>query len=110
VASCGKEQGEDLIRSVVPFLVAYLISIKLLPRGKNIAMTFSSGMKNLPIAVGIAVMRFKGPVMIPIAVAFAFQMLTAVSFYQLFLKTLPVGGLETIGSSQGVKKEGEGLK
>ena len=74
------------------FVVAYLISIKLLPRGKNIAITFSSGMKNLPIAVGIAVMSFKGLVMFPIAVAFAFQMLTAVAFYQLFLKTHPTGG------------------
>jgi predicted Na+-dependent transporter len=90
----------------VLFLVAYLISIKLLPRGKNIAITFSSGMKNLPIAVGIAVMSFKGLVMFPIAVAFAFQMLTAVSFYQLFLRTLPAGSPQTIGPSQGVKKAG----
>jgi predicted Na+-dependent transporter len=88
----------------VLFLVAYLISIKLLPRGKNIAVTFSSGMKNLPIAVGIAVMSFKGLVMFPIAVAFAFQMLTAVSFYQLFLRTLPAGSREMAGPAQGVKK------
>jgi len=86
------------------FLVAYLIGIKLLPRGKNIAVTFSSGMKNLPIAVGIAVMSFKGLVMFPIAVAFAFQMLTAVSFYQLFLRTLPAGSPEMAGPAQGVKK------
>ncbi|MDZ7696263.1 MAG: hypothetical protein U5R49_04795 [Deltaproteobacteria bacterium] len=70
------------------FFVAYIISNRLLPRGKNIAITFSSGMKNLPIAVGIAVMSFKGLVMFPIAVAFAFQMLTAVTFYQLFLRAL----------------------
>ncbi len=88
------------------FLVAYLISVKLLPRGKNIAITFSSGMKNLPIAVGIAVVSFKGLVMFPIAVAFAFQMLTAVSFYQLFLRILPAGSLETIGPSQDMKKAG----
>jgi BASS family bile acid:Na+ symporter len=88
------------------FLVAYLISVKLLPRGKNIAITFSSGMKNLPIAVGIAVVSFKGLVMFPIAVAFAFQMLTAVSFYQLFLKTLPAGSPQTISPSQGMKKPG----
>jgi predicted Na+-dependent transporter len=88
------------------FLVAYLISVKLLPRGKNIAITFSSGMKNLPIGVGIAVVSFKGLVMFPIAVAFAFQMLTAVSFYQLFLRTLPAGSPQTIGPSQGMKKPG----
>jgi len=66
------------------FVVAYLVSIKLFPKGKNIAITYSSGMKNLPIAIGIAAMSFKGLQMLPIAVGFAFQMLTAVSFYQLF--------------------------
>jgi len=66
------------------FIVAYLVSLKLFPRGKNIAITYSSGMKNLPIAIGIAAMSFKGLEMLPVAVGFAFQMLTAVTFYQLF--------------------------
>jgi predicted Na+-dependent transporter len=66
------------------FIVAYLVSLKLFPRGTNIAITYSSGMKNLPLAIGIAVMSFKGLASLPIAVAFAFQMLTAVTFYQLF--------------------------
>ncbi len=66
------------------FIVAYLVSIKLFLRGKNIAITYSSGMKNLPIAIGIAAMSFKGLQMLPVAVGFAFQMLTAVGFYQLF--------------------------
>lgn len=83
------------------FLVAYLISISFLPRGKNIAITFSSGMKNLPIAVGIAVVSFKGLVMFPIAVAFAFQMLTAVSFYQIFLRSTPAGNPQVPGAAQG---------
>ncbi|OGN96012.1 MAG: hypothetical protein A2Z77_08275 [Chloroflexi bacterium RBG_13_51_36] len=69
------------------FIVAYLVSIKFFPKGKNIAITYSSGMKNLPIAIGIAAMSFKGLQMLPIAVGFAFQMLTAVSFYQLFRRT-----------------------
>ena len=74
------------------FTVAYLVSAKLLPRGKNMAITYASGMKNLPIALGIAVMSFKGLVMLPIAVGFAFLMLTAVTFYQIFLKAqLPTG-------------------
>jgi len=68
----------------LPFIVAYLASVKLFPRGKNIAITYSSGMKNLPIAIGIAAMSFKGLQMLPVAVGFAFQMLTAVSFYQIF--------------------------
>lgn len=71
----------------VLFLVAYTISLKLFPRGKNIAITYSSGMKNLPIAIGIAAMSFKGLEMLPVAVGFAFQMLTAVTFYHLFSKT-----------------------
>ncbi|MBE0517216.1 MAG: hypothetical protein IBX41_07515, partial [Methanophagales archaeon] len=66
------------------FIVAYLVSAQVLPRAKNIAITYSSGMKNLPIALGIAALSFKGLVMLPIAVGFAFQMLTAVSFYQIF--------------------------
>jgi BASS family bile acid:Na+ symporter len=69
------------------FLVAYIASLKFFPRGKNIAITYSSGMKNLPIAIGIAAMSFKGLAMLPIAVGFAFQMLTAVTFYQLFRHT-----------------------
>jgi len=69
------------------FLVAYLVNVKLFSRGKNIAITYSSGMKNLPIAIGIAAMSFKGLEMLPVAVGFAFQMLTAVTFYQLFRRT-----------------------
>ena len=70
------------------FLVAYLVSIKLFTSGKNIAITYSSGMKNLPIAIGIAAISFKGLEMLPIAVGFAFQMLTAVIFYQIFRRTM----------------------
>jgi predicted Na+-dependent transporter len=66
------------------FAVAYGISIKAFPAGKNLAITYSAGMKNLPIAIGIAAMSFKGLEMLPVAMGFAFQMLTAVTFYQLF--------------------------
>jgi predicted Na+-dependent transporter len=66
------------------FIVAYLVSVKLFHRGTNVAITYSSGMKNLPLAIGIAAMSFKGLATLPIAVGFAFQMLTAVTFYQLF--------------------------
>jgi hypothetical protein len=48
-------------------------------------------MKNLPIALGIASVSFNGAAMLPVAVAFAFQMLTAVGFYPFFLKTIPTG-------------------
>jgi len=66
------------------FVVAYAVSTRVFPRGKNIAITYSSGMKNLPIAIGIAAISFKGLEMLPVAVGFAFQMLTAVVFYQWF--------------------------
>ncbi len=72
----------------IMFIVAYLVSVKLFPRGTNIAVTYASGMKNLPLAIGIAAMSFKSLAALPIAVAFAFQMLTAVSFYQLFRRVL----------------------
>ena len=49
--------------------------------------SYSSGMRNLPIAIGIAVMSFKGLVALPVAVGAASQMLTAAFFYRLFTKT-----------------------
>lgn len=70
------------------FLVAYIVSLKFFSKGKNIAITYSSGMKNLPIAIGVAAMSFKGLEMLPVAVGFAFQMLTAVTFYQLFRRAI----------------------
>ncbi|MGQ9546355.1 MAG: arsenic resistance protein [Dehalococcoidia bacterium] len=76
------------------FIVAYVVTVKLFPKGTNIALTYSSGMKNLPLAIGIAVMSFKGLTSLPIAVAFAFQMLTAVSFYQLFRRASPQESLK----------------
>jgi len=72
------------------FVTAYLIGIRLLPRGKNIAVTYSSGMKNLPIALGLAVVSFNELTMLPIAVSFGFQMLTAVLFLRIFSNTAPV--------------------
>lgn len=70
------------------FIAAYLVSVKFFLRGTNIAITYSSGMKNLPLAIGIAAMSFRGLETLPIAVAFAFQMLTAVTFYQLFRRAM----------------------
>jgi predicted Na+-dependent transporter len=66
------------------FIVGRLASVKLFPKGTSIAITYSSGMKNLPLAIGIAAMSFKGLASLPIAVGFAFQMLTAVGFHQMF--------------------------
>ncbi len=70
----------------VLFIVAYFISERLFPHAQNIALTYSAGMKNLPIAIGIATVSFGGLAMLPVAVGFAFQMLTAVGFYQVYRK------------------------
>lgn len=72
------------------FIVAHLVSVKFFSKGTNIAITYSSGMKNLPLAIGIGAMSFKGLEALPIAVAFAFQMLTAVTFYQLFRRSVNI--------------------
>jgi hypothetical protein len=41
-------------------------------------------MKNLPIALGIAIISFSTFTALPIAVGFIFQMSTAVLFYRIF--------------------------
>jgi BASS family bile acid:Na+ symporter len=49
---------------------------------QRIAVTYSSGMKNLPIAVGLAFASFSKLTGLPIALAFIVQMLTASLFYR----------------------------
>ncbi|NVO67096.1 bile acid:sodium symporter [Methanofollis tationis] len=71
------------------FVSAYLLSVRLFPHSQNIALTYSAGMKNLPIAIGIASVSFGGLAMLPVAVGFAFQMLTAVVFYQIYRRSAP---------------------
>ncbi len=66
------------------FAVAWLLSKKLFDYDSSIAITSSSGMKNLPIAMGIAITSFSKMTALPIAISFIFQMLTAVMFYRLF--------------------------
>jgi PAS domain S-box-containing protein len=53
-------------------------------------------------ATAAVLLMFKRLVMFPIAVAFAFQMLTAVSFYQIFLRSLPSGRPQAFGPAQGL--------
>lgn len=80
------------------FGVAYVISNKFFNRAKNIAITYSSGMKNLPIALGIAMVSFGSLTTLSVAMGFAFQMLTAVLFYRLF-----VSGKDDVNESGCVK-------
>lgn len=72
------------------FTFAYTFSSKLFDRAKNIAITYSCGMKNLPIALGIAITSFSPLIALPVAVGFALQMLTAVGFYRFYYER---GGL-----------------
>jgi len=67
----------------VMFGFAYLIT-RSMSYGKTVAITYSSGMKNLPISLEIAIISFGILTALPIAVGFAFQMLTAVGFYRYF--------------------------
>jgi len=66
------------------FVLAYISSKRLFNRAKNIALTYACGMKNLPIALGIAIISFSTFTALPIAVGFIFQMSTAVLFYRIF--------------------------
>jgi len=67
------------------FGLTYVISKNIFSRAKSIAITYSSGMKNLPIALGISVLSFGALTTLSIAVGFAIQMLTAVLFYRFFV-------------------------
>lgn len=68
------------------FEIAYLITKRLFDYEPAIAITYSSGMKNLPIAMGIALSSFPKLVGLPIALSFIFQMLTASTFYKIIQK------------------------
>jgi predicted Na+-dependent transporter len=49
---------------------------------ERVAITYASGMKNLPIAAGLAFSRFSALVGLPVAVAMVVQMLTASLLYR----------------------------
>lgn len=72
----------------IGFLVPHWLGRSFFDQQQAIAVTFSSGMKNLPIAVGLALSSFPGQglVGLPVALAFILQMLTASSFYR-YLRT-----------------------
>uniref|UniRef100_A0A7C4PLG2 Bile acid:sodium symporter family protein n=1 Tax=Anaerolinea thermolimosa TaxID=229919 RepID=A0A7C4PLG2_9CHLR len=70
------------------FLVPHWLGRYIFSREQGIAVTYSSGMKNLPIAVGLALASFPGQALVglPVALAFILQMLTASTFYR-YLRT-----------------------
>lgn len=64
------------------FLVPHWLGRFVFNWEQRIAVTYSSGMKNLPIAVGLAFTSFPGLTGLPVALAMIFQMLTASLFYR----------------------------
>jgi len=64
------------------FLIPHWLGRFAFNREQRIAVTYSSGMKNLPIAVGLAFASFSKLAGLPVALAFIVQMLTASLFYR----------------------------
>lgn len=64
------------------FLVPHWLGRFIFNREQRIAVTYSSGMKNLPIAVGLAFASFPKLAGLPVALAMILQMLTASLFYR----------------------------
>lgn len=70
----------------IGFMVPYLLAGKI-KRETKIALTYASGMKNLPIAVGLAFASFPKLVGLPVAMAMILQMLTASILYRFLNKS-----------------------
>jgi len=64
------------------FLIPHWFGRYMFNWEQRIAVTYSSGMKNLPIAVGLAFASFPKLVGLPVALAMILQMLTASLFYR----------------------------
>jgi ACR3 family arsenite efflux pump ArsB len=75
-----------LILFPVAFGGAYFICTKVLkcPLKETNAIVYSSGMKHLPLAMGLAFASFGQTAALPIAVSAAFQTVNAGIFYKLF--------------------------
>ena len=72
----------------IGFLVPHWLGRFAFDRPQRIAITYSAGMKNLPIAVGLAFSSFPGQqaVGLPVALTFILQMLVAGLFYRYLLR------------------------
>jgi ACR3 family arsenite transporter len=70
----------------IAFGLSHLICSKVLclPLGETNAIVYSSGMKHLPLAMGIAFASFGAGAALPIAVSAAFQTVNASVFYRVF--------------------------
>lgn len=72
--------------SPLGFFIPHLLGERLFGWEQRIAVTYAAGMKNLPIAVGLAFAGFDKLTGLPIALAFILQMLTASLFYRYLLQ------------------------
>lgn len=79
------------------FLVPHWLGRYAFNWEQRMAVTYSSGMKNLPIAVGLAFASFPGLVGLPVALAMILQMLTASLFYRYL--TRQAGQRQTVPAS-----------
>ncbi|MBN1667028.1 MAG: bile acid:sodium symporter family protein [Anaerolineales bacterium] len=76
--------GAVILIFPIGFLIPHWLGKFALDWPQRIAVTYSSGMKNLPIAVGLAFSSFSEQPLVglPVALAFILQMLTASTFYR----------------------------
>ena len=75
----------------IGFLVPHWLGRFGLTPQERIAVTYASGMKNLPIAAGLAFTSFAPLVALPVALAMIAQMLTASVLYRVLIRQVPVG-------------------
>ncbi len=75
----------------IGFLLPHWLGRTLFAWPQRVAVTYAAGMKNLPIAVGLAFASFPGQPLIalPVALAFIAQMITASLFYRYLLGRAP---------------------
>jgi predicted Na+-dependent transporter len=89
------------------FLVPHWLGRFFCSRQQSIAVTYSSGMKNLPIAAGLAFASFPNLVALPVALAMILQMLTASLFYRyLNSQTSRMAPTAAIGNGPSHAREG----
>lgn len=73
----------SIILFLATFAAAYLLA-KPFNYKSRIALTYSTSMKHLPLAIGIAFISLSPQATLPIAIAFIFQSIFANIFYKIF--------------------------
>lgn len=89
------------------FLVPYWLGRFAFNWPQRIAVTYSSGMKNLPIVVGLAFASFSKLAGLPVALAFILQMFTASLFYRYLRGARPAADPTKPSDAQPAGRIGE---